>query len=40
MTTFFNDFSSIFCRPRINKMNSVKDSEQKQSGNYFFLEDE
>merc|ERR1711862_797214 len=27
-------------RPRINKMNSVKDSEQKQSGNYFFLEDE
>merc|ERR1739844_719192 len=27
-------------RPRINKMNSVKDSEQKASGNYFFLEDE
>merc|ERR1719461_2485525 len=27
-------------RPRINKMNSVKDSEQKLSGNYFFLEDE
>merc|ERR1712029_405428 len=27
-------------RPRINKMNSVKDLEQKQSGNYFFLEDE
>lgn len=27
-------------RPRINKLNSVKDSEQKHSGNYFFLEDE
>jgi len=26
-------------RPRINKMHSVKDSEQKRSGNYFFLED-
>jgi len=26
-------------RPRINKLNSVKDSEQKHSGNYFFLED-
>jgi ATP-binding cassette subfamily E protein 1 len=26
-------------RPRINKMNSVKDTEQKHSGNYFFLED-
>ncbi|XP_035681435.1 ATP-binding cassette sub-family E member 1-like [Branchiostoma floridae] len=26
-------------RPRINKLNSVKDSEQKRSGNYFFLED-
>jgi len=26
-------------RPRINKLNSVKDSEQKKSGNYFFLED-
>merc|ERR1719211_428918 len=26
-------------RPRINKMNSVKDCEQKLSGNYFFLED-
>ncbi|OQV16237.1 ATP-binding cassette sub-family E member 1 [Hypsibius exemplaris] len=26
-------------RPRINKKNSVKDSEQKKSGNYFFLED-
>ncbi|KAG8177341.1 hypothetical protein JTE90_018361 [Oedothorax gibbosus] len=26
-------------RPRINKLNSVKDSEQKKGGNYFFLED-
>merc|ERR1711970_1371084 len=26
-------------RPRINKMNSVKDTEQKHSGQYFFLED-
>lgn len=26
-------------RPRINKHNSVKDVEQKRSGNYFFLED-
>ena len=33
-----NEF--LFCRPRINKLNSVKDAEQKQSGNYFFLEDE
>ncbi|KAG9019774.1 Fe-S cluster-binding ribosome biosynthesis protein [Tulasnella sp. 427] len=26
-------------RPRVNKMDSVKDREQKTSGNYFFLED-
>jgi len=26
-------------RPRINKQNSVKDVQQKKSGNYFFLED-
>ncbi|CAE6389663.1 unnamed protein product [Rhizoctonia solani] len=26
-------------RPRINKLNSVKDKEQKISGNYFFLEE-
>jgi ATP-binding cassette subfamily E protein 1 len=26
-------------RPRINKLNSVKDCEQKKGGNYFFLED-
>lgn len=25
-------------RPRINKLNSQKDAEQKASGNYFFLE--
>lgn len=26
-------------RPRINKLNSVKDVEQKRAGQYFFLED-
>lgn len=26
-------------RPRINKLNSVKDTEQKKGGNFFFLED-
>ena len=26
-------------RPRINKLNSVKDADQKRSNNYFFLED-
>ncbi|KAJ3560954.1 hypothetical protein NP233_g10502 [Leucocoprinus birnbaumii] len=26
-------------RPRVNKMNSIKDREQKNAGNYFFLED-
>ena len=26
-------------RPRINKMDSIKDREQKLAGNYFFLED-
>lgn len=26
-------------RPRVNKLESVKDREQKNSGNYFFLED-
>ncbi|KZV72705.1 P-loop containing nucleoside triphosphate hydrolase protein, partial [Peniophora sp. CONT] len=26
-------------RPRVNKMNSVKDKEQKSAGNYFFLEE-
>lgn len=27
-------------RPRINKMDSVKDCEQKASGNYFFIDDD
>jgi ATP-binding cassette subfamily E protein 1 len=27
-------------RPRINKLNSVKDVDQKKSGNFFFLEDQ
>lgn len=26
-------------RPRINKMDSVKDKEQKASGTFFFLDD-
>lgn len=26
-------------RPRINKYNSVKDSEQKKAGTYFFMDD-
>lgn len=26
-------------RPRINKLNSVKDVDQKRTGQYFFLED-
>ena len=26
-------------RPRINKLDSVKDVEQKASGNYFFMDD-
>merc|ERR1711970_398347 len=36
--TFRRDPSNY--RPRINKNASIKDSEQKHSGNYFFLEDE
>ncbi|XP_032223111.2 ATP-binding cassette sub-family E member 1 [Nematostella vectensis] len=35
--TFRRDPSNF--RPRINKLHSVKDTEQKRSGNYFFLED-
>ncbi|EGC35200.1 hypothetical protein DICPUDRAFT_97974 [Dictyostelium purpureum] len=27
-------------RPRINKLNSIKDMEQKNAGNYFFLDDQ
>ena len=26
-------------RPRINKLNSVKDSEQKHAGSYYYLDD-
>lgn len=26
-------------RPRINKMNSVKDTEQKHAGSYYYLDD-
>ena len=26
-------------RPRINKLDSIKDKEQKTSGNYFFVEE-
>ncbi|XP_071768629.2 ATP-binding cassette sub-family E member 1 [Centroberyx gerrardi] len=35
--TFRRDPKNL--RPRINKMNSIKDMEQKKSGNYFFLDD-
>ncbi|XP_065186957.1 ATP-binding cassette sub-family E member 1-like [Sycon ciliatum] len=35
--TFRRDPSNF--RPRINKLNSLKDSEQKRSHNYFFLDD-
>ena len=34
--TFRRDCDNF--RPRINKLNSLKDKEQKASGNYFFLE--
>eukprot|EP01087_Luapelamoeba_hula_P007090 TRINITY_DN1720_c0_g1_i1.p1 TRINITY_DN1720_c0_g1~~TRINITY_DN1720_c0_g1_i1.p1 ORF type:complete len:612 (+),score=112.13 TRINITY_DN1720_c0_g1_i1:39-1874(+) len=34
--TFRRDPSNF--RPRINKLNSIKDVEQKASGNYFFME--
>lgn len=27
-------------RPRINKLDSIKDKEQKVSGNYFFVEED
>ena len=35
--TFRRDMTNF--RPRINKLNSVLDKEQKQSGNFFCLED-
>ncbi|KAK5579711.1 hypothetical protein RB653_009397 [Dictyostelium firmibasis] len=34
--TFRRDPSNF--RPRINKLNSIKDNEQKSAGNYFFLD--
>lgn len=34
--TFRRDPSNY--RPRINKMDSVKDREQKTTGNFFFME--
>jgi ATP-binding cassette subfamily E protein 1 len=45
MNTFLENLEITFrrdptnFRPRINKDNSIKDKEQKLSGNYFFLED-
>lgn len=44
MNTFLKSLNITFrrdpdnARPRINKLESVKDVEQKQSGNFFFLE--
>jgi len=44
MNTFLCSLSITFrrdpenFRPRINKLNSVKDSDQKRSGNYFFMD--
>ena len=35
----FRSKDSISHRPRINKLNSIKDSEQKASGDYFFMDD-
>lgn len=45
MNTFLKQLNITFrrdptnFRPRINKMESVKDREQKLSGNYFYTED-
>lgn len=45
MNTFLKQLDITFrrdptnYRPRINKLNSVKDVEQKSSGNYFFMDD-
>ncbi|XP_064636384.1 ATP-binding cassette sub-family E member 1-like [Lineus longissimus] len=44
MNKFLNSLDITFrrdptnFRPRINKLNSVKDTDQKRNGNYFFLE--
>ncbi len=45
MNTFLKQLNITFrrdpanYRPRINKMDSIKDREQKLAGNYFYLED-
>jgi ATP-binding cassette subfamily E protein 1 len=45
MNTFLQQLNITFrrdptnYRPRINKLNSVKDQEQKKNGTYFYLED-
>ncbi|CAK4613156.1 unnamed protein product [Aphanomyces euteiches] len=45
MNTFLKQLEITFrrdptnYRPRINKLNSVKDTEQKSTGNYFFMDD-
>lgn len=45
MNTFLKQLNITFrrdptnFRPRINKADSVKDKEQKASGNYFFMEE-
>jgi len=44
MNKFLNQLDITFrrdptnYRPRINKLASVKDAEQKKAGNYFFLD--
>jgi ATP-binding cassette subfamily E protein 1 len=46
MNTFLRQLNITFrrdptnYRPRINKLDSIKDREQKEAGNYFFLDDE
>ena len=46
MNTFLSQLDITFrrdptnFRPRINKFESVKDKEQKKSGNYFYMEDD
>ncbi len=46
MNTFLKQLNITFrrdpanFRPRINKMDSIKDREQKLAGNYFYLEDD
>jgi ATP-binding cassette subfamily E protein 1 len=46
MNTFLKDLQTTFrrdptnYRPRVNKLNSVKDRKQKASGQYFYLDDD